>query len=115
MLFKEADVIVAGKCARSVGKDRSNLNKSQSEVEEELEVMSLVMSAFSLELVCTSEQTGLTVLTSTFSSAVSACSTTASATVTGIAALEICMLKNELMEGVPTAAASIFRLFSALF
>ena len=63
MLFKEADAIVEGKCARSVGKDRSSLNKSQSEVEEGLEVMSLssplMTSFFSLEVVGKSWQTEL--------------------------------------------------------
>src|SRR6218665_179015 len=69
-----------------------------------------VMSLSSFEAFSALGQTGLT-LASSYT--VLAFSTTAAAT--GILALESCMLKNELIERIPTKAASIFLLLSDLF
>jgi len=55
MLLKDAEVIVEGKCALLVGKDRSSLNKLQSDEEEKLLLMSsasrVVMYLSSLEVI----------------------------------------------------------------
>jgi len=40
MLFEDAEVIVEGKCALSVGKDRTSLNKLLSDEEEKLLLVS---------------------------------------------------------------------------
>ena len=90
MLFKDAKVIEKGKCALSVGKDWSSLNKLQSEKEEKLllgllsSASPLGMSLSSLDVSSALGQTGLTLSIS--SSAVAAYSTTAATT--GISALE---------------------------
>ena len=90
MLFKDAEVIVEGKCAPSIGKGQFSLNKLHLDKEEKL----LLMSSASPFLFGSFQCIGATC------SAVSAFSTTAAAT--GISAFESCILKNELMKKFKT-------------
>src|SRR6218665_1359787 len=105
MLFKEAEVIVEGKCAQSVWKDQFSLNKLQSDEEEKLLLMSfalpLVMSLSSLEVF--SAPLGHTVLTLASSFFCCVCILHNSCSYRNT---NSCILKNELMEGVPAPAAT---------
>src|SRR6218665_2165569 len=81
VLFKDAEVIVEGQCALSVGNDEPSLNRLQLDDQEKLLLMSsvssLVMYLSYLEVFSALGQTGLTLASS---STVSAFSTTAAAT-----------------------------------